>query len=80
MELASPIHTRQISVDEKGRLICTEDWPSLEMQRMYFVVFTMVVCYLLPLIFISLCYFLIWIKVFWRRIPTDTRDPTMTRL
>ncbi|KAF7386891.1 hypothetical protein HZH66_011343 [Vespula vulgaris] len=37
-------------------------------------------CYVLPMILISLCYILIWIKVWRRHIPTDTKDAQMERI
>lgn len=48
--------------------VCREDWPTESMGVLYFVVANLVICYLLPLCVITLCYIFIWLKV-WRRRP-----------
>ncbi|XP_071516608.1 neuropeptide SIFamide receptor-like [Panulirus ornatus] len=55
-------------------IICVEMWPSREAERLYFLIAHLLLCYLLPLVLISFCYLMIWIKVARRSIPGDTRD------
>lgn len=43
--------------------ICTEKWPTKQSGDLYFVFANCVMCYLLPLTIISVCYILIWHKV-----------------
>ncbi|GIY77488.1 neuropeptide SIFamide receptor [Caerostris extrusa] len=47
-------------------LYCIESWPHETFERAYFLGANLILCYLLPLCVISLCYVGIWIKV-WRR-------------
>lgn len=54
--------------------ICVEVWPPGTNGTLYFILANLVACYILPMLLISLCYILIWIKVWRRSIPGDTRD------
>lgn len=47
---------------------------------MYFLLGNLLCCYLLPLILISMCYILIWVKVSRRNIPSDSKDAQMERM
>lgn len=66
--------------DAPDVLLCLEVWPESLNGSLYFLVANLVFCYILPLILISLCYILIWIKVWTRTIPTDTKDDQMERM
>lgn len=57
--------------------VCKEDWPGAEHDLVFFVVANLILCYLLPLLIISICYILIWIKVWTRKLPGETRDHCM---
>ncbi|KAF6211457.1 hypothetical protein GE061_011969 [Apolygus lucorum] len=52
-------------------LLCLEAWPTPHSENVYFVVANLVMCYLLPLILISICYLLIWQKVCKRSLPGE---------
>lgn len=60
--------------------LCIEVWPDSMNGALYFLIANMVFCYILPMILITLCYVLIWIKVWRRHIPTDTKDAQMERM
>lgn len=60
--------------------ICVEVWPEGTNGTLYFILANLVACYILPMLLISLCYILIWIKVWRRSIPGDTRDAQMDRM
>ncbi|XP_063243262.1 neuropeptide SIFamide receptor-like [Bacillus rossius redtenbacheri] len=60
--------------------LCLEVWPDSMDGDLYFLIGNLVFCYILPMILISLCYVLIWIKVWRRDIPTDTKDAQMERM
>lgn len=60
--------------------ICVEVWPPGTNGTLYFILANLVACYILPMLLISLCYILIWIKVWRRSIPGDTRDAQMDRM
>lgn len=63
-------------------LMCMEDWPEERVfeRDIYYLVVHLIACYLLPTILISLCYILIWIKVWQRSIPGDSRDAQIDRM
>lgn len=42
---------------------CTEEWPDPYSESVYFVIAHLCMCYILPLILISICYLLIWRRV-----------------
>lgn len=44
-------------------LLCMEVWPPSMNGGLYFLIGNMVFCYILPMILITMCYVLIWIKV-----------------
>lgn len=50
---------------------CLESWPTPYSENVYFVVANLVMCYLLPLLLISFCYFLIWRRVCCRTLPGE---------
>ncbi|XP_054264099.1 neuropeptide SIFamide receptor-like [Macrosteles quadrilineatus] len=50
---------------------CRESWPTPYSENVYFVVANLVMCYLLPLCLISVCYFLIWRRVCCRTLPGE---------
>ena len=50
----------------RGKTLCGEDWPSAAAQSGFFLGAVFLCCYLIPLIFICVCYLLIGIKV-WKR-------------
>ncbi|KAG8253223.1 Neuropeptide FF receptor 2 [Homalodisca vitripennis] len=50
---------------------CLESWPTPYSENVYFVVANLVMCYLLPLCLISVCYFLIWRRVCCRTLPGE---------
>lgn len=60
--------------------LCIEVWPDSMNGALYFLIANLVFCYILPMILITLCYVLIWIKVWRRNIPTDTKDAQMERM
>ncbi|KMQ97938.1 neuropeptide ff receptor 2-like protein [Lasius niger] len=66
--------------DEPDLRLCVEAWPHPEDGTLFFLIGNLILCYVLPMILISLCYILIWIKVWRRHIPTDTKDAQMERL
>ncbi|XP_012283008.2 neuropeptide SIFamide receptor [Orussus abietinus] len=66
--------------DEPDLRLCLEKWPRPEDGSLFFLIGNLMLCYVLPMILISLCYILIWIKVWRRHIPTDTKDAQMERI
>lgn len=61
-------------------LFCLEMWPDYLNGNIYFLVFNVMLGYLIPLVVISVCYIFIYIKVWKRDIPTDTKTEQMERL
>ncbi|XP_065087020.1 neuropeptide SIFamide receptor-like isoform X2 [Ochlerotatus camptorhynchus] len=51
--------------------ICTELWPSPASESWYFLFANLFLCYLGPLIVISICYVIIWKNVAYRKLPRD---------
>ncbi|XP_069700621.1 neuropeptide SIFamide receptor-like [Periplaneta americana] len=66
--------------DAPDVLLCVEVWPDALDGALYFLIANLLFCYILPMVLISLCYILIWVKVWKRTIPTDTKDAQMERL
>uniref|UniRef100_A0A182JK22 G-protein coupled receptors family 1 profile domain-containing protein n=1 Tax=Anopheles atroparvus TaxID=41427 RepID=A0A182JK22_ANOAO len=60
--------------------LCVEVWPSGMDGKLYFLLANLVACYLLPMTLITICYILIWIKVWRRSIPGDSKDAQMDRM
>lgn len=60
--------------------LCLEEWPSERDKDLYFILANVVFCYLLPLFLILLCYVMIWIRVWSRSIPTESKDAHLDRL
>lgn len=69
-----------IFADAPDIQLCIEVWPDYMNGALYFLIANLVFCYILPMILITLCYVLIWIKVWRRNIPTDTKDAQMERM
>lgn len=46
-----------------GIKMCVEQWPDPSDGTLYFLFANLLACYLIPLVMISICYTLIWIKV-----------------
>ncbi|XP_075548974.1 neuropeptide SIFamide receptor-like [Dermacentor variabilis] len=63
-----------LSESETTLQVCREDWPTEGMGVLYFIVANLVLCYLLPLCVITLCYVFIWLKVWRRRPPGEAHD------
>lgn len=61
-------------------MLCLEIWPPGLDGALYFLLANLIACYLLPMILITLCYVLIWIKVWKRSIPGDSKDAQMDRM
>ncbi|XP_045125313.1 neuropeptide SIFamide receptor-like [Portunus trituberculatus] len=86
MAVVSPIpyfvyfETNIFIPDLPDLLVCVEMWPSREAEWLYFLIAHLLLCYLLPLVLISFCYFMIWIKVARRSIPGDTRDAAIQQM
>lgn len=53
-------------------VFCLENWPASMDGDLYFLVGNLLFCYLLPLSLISVCYILIWVRVSYRQVPTDS--------
>nr|XP_024215098.1 neuropeptide SIFamide receptor-like isoform X2 [Halyomorpha halys] len=51
---------------------CTEEWPDRYSESVYFIVAHLFMCYILPLILISICYIMIWKRVVTRTLPGET--------
>lgn len=66
--------------DDPDLRLCIEVWPRKEDGNLFFLIGNLLLCYVLPMILISVCYILIWIKVWRRNIPSDTKDNQMKRL
>ncbi|XP_045487912.1 neuropeptide SIFamide receptor-like [Pieris rapae] len=60
--------------------LCLDVWPNPISEVLYFVIGNLIFCYILPMVLITMCYILIWIKVWRRSIPTDTQDAQMERM
>ncbi|XP_061397673.1 neuropeptide SIFamide receptor [Musca vetustissima] len=60
--------------------LCQEVWPPGTSGNLYFLLAHLMACYVVPMVLITLCYVLIWIKVSTRSIPGDTKDAQMDRM
>ena len=49
-------------------VLCTADWDSLQHRRLYTLGAVFLTCYLVPLLFIAVCYLLIGVRVWKRRV------------
>nr|XP_015924497.2 neuropeptide SIFamide receptor [Parasteatoda tepidariorum] len=56
-----------------GTQLCVEEWPHENAETVFFFVANLGLCYVLPLCLISMCYIGIWIKVWRRNIPGETK-------
>uniref|UniRef100_T1JEB7 G-protein coupled receptors family 1 profile domain-containing protein n=1 Tax=Strigamia maritima TaxID=126957 RepID=T1JEB7_STRMM len=60
--------------DEYTLPICQEVWPKhADFGLVYYLVANLLLCYLLPLSLISICYLLIWRRVCRRQVPGETK-------
>lgn len=66
--------------DRPDVLLCLDTWPNPISEILYFIIGNLTFCYILPMLLISMCYILIWVKVSRRSIPTDTQDAQMERM
>ncbi|XP_073972948.1 neuropeptide SIFamide receptor-like [Rhodnius prolixus] len=69
-----------IFTDNPEVKVCSEVWPEYLNGSLYFLIANLLFCYILPMILISMCYVLIWIKVCKRHIPSDSKDAQMERM
>ncbi|ENN73845.1 hypothetical protein D910_12184 [Dendroctonus ponderosae] len=60
--------------------LCMEVWTDPIDGSFYFLMVNFGFGYILPMILITMCYVLIYIKVWKRHIPTDTKDAQMERM
>ncbi|XP_039301466.1 neuropeptide SIFamide receptor [Nilaparvata lugens] len=59
--------------DGSSMQTCLETWPTPYSENVYFVLANLVMCYLLPLALISICYFRIWRRVCCRKMPGEVQ-------
>lgn len=59
------------SSDDEILYVCREIWPTERMGTIYFLIANLVICYLLPLCIILLCYIFIWLRVWRRKMPGE---------
>lgn len=59
------------TADHETLYVCREVWPTERMATAYFIVANLVLCYLLPLCIILVCYGLIWMRVSRRKLPGE---------
>lgn len=60
--------------NDYGVPMCHQLWPDYDSQRSYFVIAIFVCCYIVPLLFIMLCYVLIGVRVWTRKAPGIAND------
>ncbi|XP_015372967.1 PREDICTED: neuropeptide FF receptor 2-like [Diuraphis noxia] len=60
--------------------LCLEVWPDYLDGNLYFLLGNLGLCYVVPTVAISLCYVMIWVKVWRRTIPTDNKCARMERI
>lgn len=77
-----PVYFHLVSViPERPEIqFCLEEWPSERDKDIYFVINNFVLCYLLPLVLILICYVMIWVRVSTRSIPTENLGVQLDRL
>nr|AGE11606.1 SIFamide receptor [Ixodes scapularis] len=56
-----------------GISLCVEQWPDETSSTLYFILAHLVLCYLFPLLLIIVCYSCIWVKVWRRSIPGESK-------
>lgn len=66
--------------DEPNLELCLEVWPDYLDGNLYFLLGNLGLCYVVPTVAISLCYAMIWVKVWRRTIPTDNKCARMERI
>ncbi|XP_037519648.1 neuropeptide SIFamide receptor [Rhipicephalus sanguineus] len=57
-----------------GVTLCVEQWPDERSSTLYFILAHLVLCYIFPLLLIVVCYGCIWVKVWRRSIPGETKQ------
>ena len=60
--------------------LCLEMWPGQLDGDLYFLTANLLTCYVIPLFWITFCYVLIWIKVWNRNMPGDTKDKQVEKM
>lgn len=60
--------------------VCADEWPSMELDRLYFIGAHLIMLYLLPGATIFLCYLGIWFKILRRHIPGDRPSKTSLKI
>lgn len=69
------VYFRLISIGKTSEnemlYVCREVWPTERLGTIYFLIANLVICYLLPLSVIFLCYVFIWLKVWKRKMPGE---------
>lgn len=60
--------------------LCLEVWPEPMNGSLYFLTANLLFCYIFPMILITMCYVLIYIKVWKRDIPSDKKDLQMEKM
>lgn len=63
--------------EDPNILICDEMWPENRSGSLYFLVANLLLCYLVPLAVITFCYVMIWMRVWNRSIPGETKGDHM---
>ncbi|XP_050541296.1 neuropeptide SIFamide receptor-like isoform X2 [Daktulosphaira vitifoliae] len=61
----------QLMEEGSDRQICVESWPTPEYGNWYYVFANLLMCYILPLSIIAVCYLFIWLKVSCRKVPGE---------
>ncbi|RZF47750.1 hypothetical protein LSTR_LSTR006014 [Laodelphax striatellus] len=59
--------------DGSNMQTCLETWPTPYSENVYFVLANLIMCYLLPLAIISICYIRIWRRVCCRKMPGEVQ-------
>ncbi|XP_055679384.1 neuropeptide SIFamide receptor-like isoform X2 [Lutzomyia longipalpis] len=72
--------TPNTSTETRDIQLCLEVWPPGTDGALYFLLANLIACYILPMLLITLCYILIWVKVWRRSIPGDSKDAQMDRM
>ncbi|XP_065294380.1 neuropeptide SIFamide receptor-like [Dermacentor albipictus] len=57
-----------------GVTLCVEQWPDERSSTLYFILAHLVLCYIFPLLLIVVCYGCIWVKVWRRNIPGESKQ------
>ncbi|XP_037923951.1 neuropeptide SIFamide receptor-like [Hermetia illucens] len=60
-----------IGITGSKAMVCIELWPSQQSENIFFIIANLIICYLGPLVVISICYIIIWRNVANRSIPGE---------